>query len=172
MSEIQKTPRLWYQKKRFIFPLIAVILLVVLIAATPRPSVDTAKQNAETKTAVQDAGKALTDLSKTIAPKEDDKTKNMTVSQKNAVAKAKSYLDISGFSRDGLVTQLKFEKFSEADAIYGVDNVGADWNEQAAKKAKSYLDMMAYSRDGLITQLKFEKFTQAQAEYGAKQVGL
>lgn len=95
-----------------------------------------------------------------------------TVSQQNAVRKAKSYLGFSGFSRDGLVAQLEYEKFSHEDAVYGADNSGANWNEQAAKKAKSYMDMMGYSRDGLIEQLKYEKFTQEQAEYGANAVGL
>lgn len=95
-----------------------------------------------------------------------------TVSQQNAVRKAKSYLSFSGFSHDGLVAQLEYEKFSHEDAVYGADNSGANWNEQAAKKAKSYMDMMGYSRDGLIEQLKYEKFTQEQAEYGASAVGL
>ena len=95
-----------------------------------------------------------------------------TVSQKNAVKKAKSYLGYSAFSHDGLVAQLEYEQFSHADAIYGADNSGANWNEQAAKKAKSYMDMSAYSRGSLIEQLKYEKFTQAQAEYGANSVGL
>ncbi len=95
-----------------------------------------------------------------------------TVSQKNAVKKAKSYLGYSAFSHDGLVAQLEYEQFSHADAVYGADNSGANWNEQAAKKAKSYMDMSAYSRGSLIEQLKYEKFTQAQAEYGANSVGL
>ena len=95
-----------------------------------------------------------------------------TVSQKNAVKKAKSYLGYSAFSHDGLVAQLEYEQFSHADAVYGADNSGANWNDQAVKKAKSYMDMSAYSRGSLIEQLKYEKFTQAQAEYGANAVGL
>ena len=86
--------------------------------------------------------------------------------------KAKSYLSYSGFSRDGLVAQLEYEQFSHEDAVYGADNSGGNWNEEAAQKAKSYMDMQGYSRDGLIAQLKYEKFTQEQAEYGAKAVGL
>lgn len=95
-----------------------------------------------------------------------------TTSQKNAVRKAKSYLTYTAFSHDGLVAQLEYEQFSHADAVYGADNSGANWNEQAAKKAKSYMGMSAYSRGSLIEQLKYEKFTQAQAEYGANAVGL
>lgn len=99
-------------------------------------------------------------------------TKSETVSQKNAVAKAKSYLNYSAFSHDGLVDQLEYEQFSHSDAVYGADNSGADWNEQAAKKAKSYMEYSAFSRGGLIDQLLYEKFTREQAEYGANSVGL
>jgi hypothetical protein len=97
---------------------------------------------------------------------------SVTVSQKNAVAKAKSYLGYSAFSYTGLIKQLEYEQFSHSDAVYGVDNSGADWNEQAAKKAKSYMEYSAFSRGSLIEQLKYEGFTQAQAEYGANAVGL
>lgn len=97
---------------------------------------------------------------------------NETVSQKNAVKKAKSYLNYTSFSHDGLVAQLEYEQFSHTDAVYGADNSGANWNEQAAKKAKSYMEYSAFSRGSLIEQLKYEKFTQEQAEYGANAVGL
>ena len=99
-------------------------------------------------------------------------TSSEAVSQKNAVVKAKSYLGYSAFSHDGLVVQLEYEQFSHADAVYGADNSGANWNEQAAKKAKSYMEYSAFSRGGLIDQLLYEKFTQGQAEYGADAVGL
>lgn len=118
-----------------------------------------------------------TDVDKSPTPaKTEDKpvptTPSETVSQKNAVRKAKSYLDYSAFSYGGLIAQLEYEQFSHADAVYGADNSGANWNEQAAKKAKSYMEYSAFSRAGLIDQLKYEKFTQAQAEYGASAVGL
>lgn len=106
-------------------------------------------------------------------PKPQEPAKpTVTVSQKNAVDKAKSYLDFAGFSRDGLVAQLEFDKFSNADAVYGADNAGADWNEQAAVKAKSYMEFSSFSRQGLIDQLEFDKFTTAQATHGADSVGL
>lgn len=95
-----------------------------------------------------------------------------TVSQKNAVAKAKSYLNYTAFSHDGLVAQLEYDQFSYVDAVYGADSSGANWNEQAAKKAKSYMEYSAFSRGILIDQLKYDQFTQAQAEYGANAVGL
>jgi len=95
-----------------------------------------------------------------------------TVSQKNALNKAKSYLSYTAFSHDGLIDQLEYEQFSTADATYGADNVGADWNEQAAKKAKSYMSYSSFSRGGLIDQLEYDKFTPDQATYGVNAVGL
>ncbi|MCR4278968.1 MAG: Ltp family lipoprotein [bacterium] len=99
-------------------------------------------------------------------------TSSETVSQKNAVAKAKSYLNYTAFSYGGLVAQLEYDQFSHADAVYGADNSSANWNEQAAKKAKAYMEYSAFSRGSLIDQLKYDQFTQAQAEYGANAVGL
>lgn len=94
-----------------------------------------------------------------------------TMGEKNALNKALSYLDYTAFSYSGLIKQLEFEGFSHEEAVYGVDNCGADWNEQAALKARSYLDYTAFSRDGLIKQLEFEGFTREQAEYGVQAVG-
>ena len=110
------------------------------------------------------------------APQTDDQNtssvSNETVSQTNAVAKAIDYLNYTAFSHDGLVAQLEYDQFSHADAVYGADNSGANWNEQAAAKAKAYMSYSAFSRGGLIAQLEYDKFTQAQAEYGANAVGL
>lgn len=95
-----------------------------------------------------------------------------TAGQENARRKAEEYLDMSAFSRTGLIKQLKFEGFSEKDAIYGVDAQNANWNAQAAAKAEEYLDMSSFSRSGLIEQLEYEGFTTAQATYGVNKVGL
>ncbi|MDY3129904.1 MAG: Ltp family lipoprotein, partial [Berryella intestinalis] len=109
---------------------------------------------------------------KAVSAEAQQPTRSETASQRNAVAKAKSYLDYSAFSHDGLVEQLEFEKFGHDDAVYGADNCGADWSEQAAKKAASYMDYSSFSRDSLIDQLIYEGFTKEQAEYGASSVGL
>lgn len=95
-----------------------------------------------------------------------------TVSQRNAVRTAKSYLDYTAFSRKGLIQQLEYEGFSTADATFAVDSIAVDWNAQAAKAAKSYLDYSGFSRGGLIDQLEYEGYTPAQAAYGATSAGL
>ena len=99
------------------------------------------------------------------------KVENASIGEKNALNKAKSYLNYTAFSYSGLVEQLEFEGFSNSEAKFGADNCGADWKEQAAKKAKQYMDYSAFSRKGLIEQLEYEGFTLEQAEYGAKAVG-
>jgi hypothetical protein len=98
-------------------------------------------------------------------------TTSETVSQKNAVLKAKRYLD-NGFSRKGLIEQLEYEGFTNSEASYGADNVKADWMEQAVRKAKSFLNSSSFSRKGLIRQLESNGFTNNEATHGADGVGL
>ena len=115
--------------------------------------------------------KSTATIVSTTAPIVTEKQDKATLGEKNAAKKAFDYLRVMPFSRDGLIKQLEFEGFSHQEAVYGVDQSGADWNKQAALKAKQYIDMMAFSRDGLIKQLEFEGFTSQQAQYGVQDVG-
>jgi hypothetical protein len=98
---------------------------------------------------------------------------SLTSPQKNAVRQAKQYLSLKGFSRDGLIYQLSFNGFDEADSAIALDSMNIDWSEQAARSAKSYLDLMGFSCTGLIQQLTSvaEKFSLDQARYGANKAG-
>ena len=107
----------------------------------------------------------------TTTPTVEEQSDKATLGEKNALGKALSYLSVMPFSYTGLIKQLEYEGYSHTEAVYGADNCGADWNEQAALKAQSYLDTMPFSRQGLIDQLKYEGFTQEQAEYGVQAVG-
>ncbi|WP_460725357.1 Ltp family lipoprotein [Nocardia heshunensis] len=91
---------------------------------------------------------------------------DITASQRNAIQSARQYLDLTAFSRSGLIHQLEYDDFSTADATFAVDSLNVDWNEQAAKSAKQYLELTSFSRSGLIDQLVYDGFTRAQAEYG------
>lgn len=134
---------------------------------------DAAAAQAEQQKAAAAKAKADADAAAAAAKaKADAAAAAVTVSQKNALNKAKSYLSYASFSHDGLVDQLVYEQFSTEDATYAADNVGADWNEQAADKAKEYMSYSSFSRGGLIDQLEYEKFTPDQAAYGANAVGL
>jgi SOS response regulatory protein OraA/RecX len=95
----------------------------------------------------------------------------LTMGQKNALQSAYDYLDYTAFSYKGLVAQLEYEGYSNADAVFAADRCGADWNEQAAKKAAEYLDYSSFSRQGLIDQLVYEGFSSEQATYGVTAVG-
>ena len=94
-----------------------------------------------------------------------------TLSQKNAIKKANSYLDYGAFSKSGLVKQLEYEGFSNDDATYAVSQITVDWKEQAVEKGKSYLEYTSFSKDGLIKQLEYEGFTNDEATYAVDQIG-
>lgn len=137
-------------------------------------------------TGITSVGKAVDSITESIAPTTEatvpaetptpeqpaaPEVPAETMGQKNAKAKAASYLEYSSFSRSGLIGQLEYEGFSTEDSTYGTDALGVDWNEQAALKAKSYLEYSSFSRAGLIDQLLYEGFSEGEAEYGASQNG-
>lgn len=157
---------------------VAVVMLPIIIGVA---TTDTTQQNANTnKDAIKDqAATSQQQETTTTEPATTTPTKPAepakpaeTVSQKNAVRKAKDYLSYTAFSYGGLIAQLEYEKFSPEDAKYGADNSGADWMEQAAKKAKDYMEYSSFSRGSLIAQLEYDKFTPEQAAHGADAVGL
>lgn len=104
----------------------------------------------------------------------EEQEPDLTVSQEQAIQSAERYLEsLGGFSRQGLIDQLKFEGFTEEDAEFAVDYLDVDWMEQAELAAQRYLDSVGgFSRQSLIEQLKFDGFTQEEAEHGADSVGL
>lgn len=98
---------------------------------------------------------------------------DLTAGQQEALQSAKSYLELGGISKAGLIEQLSSsagEGFPKADATYAAAHVGADWNAEAVESAKSYLKLGGMSKSGLIEQLSSsvgEQFTLPQAQYGA-----
>lgn len=100
----------------------------------------------------------------------------MTSGQENALQAAQNYLDLSGFSKAGLIQQLSSpagDGYSKADATFAANNVDADWNAEAVEAAQNYLDISPMSKDALIQQLSSsagDKFTPAQAQYAANKV--
>ena len=93
--------------------------------------------------------------------------------QANAVRSAKQYLDLTGFSRRGLIEQLSSgSRYNVGDATAAVDSLTVDWNEQAVRSAKQYLNLTGFSCSGLIQQLSAgSKYTETQARYGAEHAG-
>ena len=74
-------------------------------------------------------------------------------------------------SKQGIYEQLiseHGEKFTEEEAQYAIDNLKADFNENALEKAKSYQETMSMSPEAIREQLTSEygeKFTQEEANY-------
>jgi hypothetical protein len=85
---------------------------------------------------------------------------------------------MGGFSRHGLIQQLSSSSgdgFRKANAIFAVNHLKVNWNQQAVESAKSDVSMGGFSRSSLIQQLESRAgagFTHAQAMYAANAVGL
>lgn len=126
-------------------------------------------------TKVAEAGATPGDVA--VAEPIDDPADKLTGLQRNALRSAKQYLDLSGFSRKGLIQQLSSnagDGYAEADAIAAVDSLAVDWKSEAAESAKQYISMTGFSCKGLIEQLSSssgDRYTKEEAEYGAKQAG-
>jgi len=131
----------------------------------------------EEKKKVEDLKKALSEETEqteteqekpkvTVAPVKSE-TSEPTVGQKNALNRAKTYLEYSAFSKQGLIEQLEYEGYTHNEAVYAANHCGANWSEQAYKRAQTYLEYSSFSKDGLIEQLEYEGFTHSEAYYGA-----
>lgn len=97
--------------------------------------------------------------------------KEPTMSQKNALTKAKSYSDNMHMSKSKIYDQLTSEYgegFSAEDAQYAIDNLLADYKANALAKAKSYQENMHMSKSKIYDQLTSEYgegFTAEEAQY-------
>jgi hypothetical protein len=122
---------------------------------------------AETQTAAEPTSKEPA-----AEPEPAESEPELTVAQENARESAESYLELSGFSKKGLVEQLEFEGYEKADIDAALATMTVDWKAEAVESAESYLDMTSFSRQGLIEQLEFEGYTSKQAKHAADAVGL
>jgi Host cell surface-exposed lipoprotein len=105
-----------------------------------------------------------------------------TTSQESAIQDAASYLSSEpGFSKSGLIGQIKYDGFSRSLARFAVDAISngevsglsVNWMQQAADDAKNYMQSEGgFSYSGLVQQLEYDGFTASQARYGARSVGL
>lgn len=143
-------------------------------AEEKRLAEEQAKKEAEEKAKKEAEEKAKAEAEEKAKKEAEEAAKKAaeTVSQKNAIRAAENYLNFTAFSKSGLIDQLEYEGYSNADATYAVNNIEVDWNEQAVKAAQNYLNFTAFSRSGLIDQLKYEGYTTEQATYAVNQVGL
>ena len=168
----------WFRRHPILTVILAVIVLGIIGAAASNGN----KKNGSGSSGAS-ANNPSAAASTPITPPASTSTppaSNMTVAQQQAVESAKTYLAMgSGFSRAGLIQQLSSsagEGFPEAVAIFAVDHLHVNWNEQAVESAKGYMSSIGgFSRAGLIQQLSSSAgagFTYAQAVYAANKVGL
>ena len=165
--------------------LIGIIVVLMIIGAiagqgerTAPPSNTVAKDKASSETtAAADAPAGSNQVTAATAEPESAPSVGLFGPQANAARSAQQYIDMTGFSRRGLIEQLSSDAgngYSAADATAAVDSLTVDWNEQAVRSAKQYLDMTGFSCSALIEQLSSDagsKYTKAQARFGAEKAG-
>lgn len=132
------------------------------------------KVESQTNALVQTPTKTETPIP-TVAeskPAEVKKEDSVPREFKSALQKAQVYSDSMSMSKLGVYDQLTSEHgegFPADAAQYAVDNVKADWKENAAKKAKIYANEMSMSDSAVYEQLISEygeQFTSEEARYG------
>lgn len=156
--------------------LIVIMVFVLLgiigvIAAGMNSDTDKKVSSSTVKPVSSQAEPKPAENSSSSVPSSSEPQIDGTLGEINALRQAMQYISYTAFSHDGLVEQLKYEGYTDSEALYGADNCGADWNEQALSKAQDYLSMTAFSYSGLVEQLEYENFTNEQAVYGADNCG-
>jgi Host cell surface-exposed lipoprotein len=142
-----------------------------------KPTANSQNENVITKVDPSSPVAAEIEHSSPPAAVVSPESSGLTFAQENAARTARQYIEMSGFSRSGLIAQLSSDAgdgYSLADATAAVASLDVDWNDQAARSAKQYLQMTGFSCKGLIQQLSSsagDKYTADQAAYGAKQAG-
>jgi hypothetical protein len=165
--------------------LVGIIVVLMIIGAIVGPGERTAPSSntvAEDKasseiTVAADAPEGSNTVMAATAEPESAPSVGLFGPQANAARSAQQYLDMTGFSRRGLIEQLSSDAgngYSAADATAAVDSLAVDWDEQAVRSAKQYLEMTGFSCSGLVEQLSSDagsKYTKAQARFGAEKAG-
>lgn len=91
-----------------------------------------------------------------------------------ALKSAKSYLDYTSFSEEGLREQLAYEGYPDDSIDYAITNLGGDPAQREAESAlgsaKQYLDYSAFSSEGLRRQLEYEGYPQEAIDYAMENI--
>ena len=156
-------------KKLILISLIAV-LCVLFCACGEKEEESSAADTAPASTAATAAPKSDPTNSTDTADTTTSDSSPYGSAKEAAAAEAKRFLENANYSYDGLYNELIYMGYAEEDAKYGVDNCGADWNEQAIKRAKALASQTDYDLDKLVEKLESEGFTHEQAEIAAQVV--
>jgi hypothetical protein len=105
----------WLRRRILKIPVWAWIVVVLVIGGVASAGSPSEQTSSPVKT---------TDAPTTDAPTTEAPEPSETIGQENARESAQNYLNAMSFSRSGLIDQLLFEGFSQAEAEYGVNAVG------------------------------------------------
>jgi uncharacterized repeat protein (TIGR02543 family) len=90
-----------------------------------------------------------------------------------AIKSARTYLNSYPYSYNGLVEHLESVGYSHEDAVYGVDNCGANWKEQALIRAEYYKKNLEFSYYDIAGRLEDnDGFTHEEAIYAVDNCGI
>ena len=160
--------------KKVWFWILAIILIAVIGGGmgeeemTSEPEKEAVTENTKEKDV------EVKDKVEVVKKKEEEKKDDIPVEFKSALNKAKSYSNSMHMSKAGVYNQLTSEygeKFSPEAGQYAIDNVDADWKENALFKAKTYQESMDMSPESVRDQLSSEhgeNFTQEEADYAVE----
>lgn len=95
----------------------------------------------------------------------------VTPGMEKALSSAKFHLSSAAYSKKALAALLEESGYSSEEALYAVENCGADWNEEALKTAKELLSFSSFSKEALVFQLEIKGFTHEEALFGAEKNG-
>lgn len=119
--------------KKWWFWVIIVIVLLAIIGSVSGGGSDT---ESSTDTTITTTDTLTTQPQSTT---EEETEPDIPAEYKSALIKAQTYSDTMHMSKQGIYDQLTSEygeQFSDEAAQYAVDNVDADWKENALKKQK------------------------------------
>jgi hypothetical protein len=104
-----------------------------------------------------------------------DPTAKRTPSLQSAFDAARYYLDTESLSRSALLQRMGWGvggSYSEAEALYAVNHVDADWKTEAVQDAKNRLEDQGLSRKWLMGYLtEADGFSKAEATYAVSRIG-
>ena len=185
-SNAKTCPECGAKNKKAIYkrPWFIILAIIIILGAVGGSSHDKSKvannetisevdQNQDKEISNNQGGKkeVLVKENEEKLEKKEVRVEKVPKEYKAALRKAKVYSDTMSMSKAGLYDQLTSEygeKFSAEAAQYAVDNLNANWKENALKKAKVYQETMAMSPSAIYDQLVSEygeKFTEEEAQY-------
>lgn len=153
-------------KKKVLIGIVAVVIAIGVIGSLGG---DKKEVSTTSNTTTQE-------VAKVEEQKEEKKQDDTPMEYVAALGKAEFYANEMNMSKKALYEQLTSEygeKFPKEAAQYAIDNVEANWKENALNKAIFYQKEMNMSRQSVYEQLVSEygeKFTKEEADYALEKL--